>query len=165
MVGSYAESSNTLELRKPLAVFVPLAWLIAGPLNPASFFAFQVWNEPFDLTFWIICIAVPLAIACAGSLFYLREGGFGLTSLSLVFLLVALAACSVTGPACTFVLSGLEEAGIYLHVLPVSTMSQAILTSGTLIRLGLTLVAIPAIPAIILLRLIAFQREPKKPRR
>ena len=45
MVGEYATSAGALELRNPAKLFVPIAWLIAGPVNPVGFFAHLPWNE------------------------------------------------------------------------------------------------------------------------
>jgi len=167
MVGEYATTPGALVLRKPAQFFTPLAWLIAGPLNPAGFFAPVPWNGwswgmPFDGTLWAISVAVPLSVGSAAALFYLREGGFGFLSLVLVTALSTLAACAVTGPIYTFAISALREIGIYWTRFPVSNFDEAVVTSGTFIRLGLLLLVAPILPAAILLRLIAFRREPRK---
>jgi hypothetical protein len=170
MVGSYAQSAGALELRKPAQLFAPIAWLIAGPLNPAGFIAIQVWDsagpeywlQDFDPTYWAVSVAVPLAIGTAGSLFYLRGGGFGFMSLGLITMLVTLAACAVTGPVYTIALWALMQVDIFLSPLPLWDFNAAVMTSGTFIRIGIQALAIPIVPAIIILRLIAFQREAKK---
>jgi len=163
MVGEYAQAAGALELRKPAQIFVPLAWLIAGPANPAGYFAFMVWGIDFDLSYWIISVAVPLAIGCGGALFYLRGGGFGGMSLAMVTTLTTAAACAVTGPAYTIGLWALMQFDIYLSSLPLWSFDTAVITSGTFVRFGLLLLAVTILPAVILLRLVAFQREaPKK---
>jgi hypothetical protein len=163
MVGEYAQAARTLKLRSPAKLFVPLAWLIAGPANPAGYFAFMAWGMDFDLSYWIISVAIPLAVGCAGALFYLRGGGFGGLTLALVTALTTAAACAVTGPAYTIGLWALMQFDIYLSTLPLWSFDTAVITSGTFVRFGLLLLAITILPAVILLRLIAFQREaPKK---
>jgi hypothetical protein len=167
MVGEYATTPGALVLRKPARLFTPLAWMIAGPLNPAGFFAHLPWNEwswdmPFDATLWTISVAIPLSAGCAGALFYLRGGGFGFLSLLLVTALSTLAACALTGPIYTLAISGLREIGVYWTMFPVSDFGEALVTSGTFVRLGLLLMALPILPAAVLLRLVAFRREPRK---
>ena len=170
MVGSYAQTAGALELRKPVQLFAPIAWLVAGPFNPVGFIAIQVWEsrgveywlQDFNPTYWAVSIAVPLAIGTAGSLFYLRGGGFGFMSLGLITMLVTLAACAITGPVYTFALWALMQVDIFLSPFGLYDFNSAVMTSGTFIRIGIQALAIPIIPAIIILRLIGFQREAKK---
>jgi len=162
MVGSYSQSSGSLELRKPEGLFVPLAWLLAGPANPVSYFAFQAYGMPFDLAQFIICLAIPLSIGCGVALFYLRGGGFGFMTLLLITIFVAYIACAATGPIYTMSLWTLVQVGIEPIYMPIATTAEAMITSGTFIRVGLFLVAIPILPAAIILRAIAFRREAKK---
>jgi hypothetical protein len=162
MVGSYNQGSRSLELRKPAAVFVPLAWLLAGPANPASYFAFQVYGWEFDLTQFIICLVIPLSIACAVAIFFLRGGGFGIMTLILITVFSGYLACAATGPIYTYSLTALAQIGIRPIYMPIDTPAQAFVTSGTFIRMGMFLVAIPIAPAAIILRIIAFRREAKK---
>jgi hypothetical protein len=143
-------------------VFVPLAWLIAGPLNPGGYFAFQVWGSEFDLSYWIVSVAIPLGLGCAGSLFFLRGGGFGFLTLGLITILVTVAACSMTGPIYTMSLWWLGQFGIVLTPFPIWDVESALRTSGTFIRIGFMMLAVPIVPAIIVLRLLAFQRETKR---
>jgi hypothetical protein len=169
MVGGYDASTGSLELRQPEKIFAPLAWLLAGPLNPAEFFAHLPWNErswdmPFDAMMWATSVAIPLSVGCAAALFYLRGGGFGFMTLLLIAGLSTLAACAVTGPLYTYAISVLREFGIYWTIFPVSNFDEAIVTSGTFIRLGLLLLSMPLLPAAILLRVIAFRRQPRKQR-
>jgi hypothetical protein len=163
MVGEYAASPGALELRSPAKLFVPIAWLIAGPLNPVGFFAYLPWNErawdmPFDGVMWATSVALPLSVGCAASLFYLRGGGFGFLTLVLVTLLTTLAACAVTGPAYTIAMWALARFGIYWTMFPIFDFGEALVTSGSFVRLGLLLLAAPILPAALLLRVIAFRR-------
>lgn len=167
MVGEYAASTGSLEMRSPATLFAPVAWLIAGPLNPVGFFAHLPWNErswdmPFDGVMWATSVALPLSVGCAGSLFYLRGGGFGFLTLALVTVLTTLAACAVTGPAYTIAMWALARFGIYWTMFPIFDFGEALMTSGSFVRLGLLLLAAPVLPAAILLRVIAFRREPSK---
>lgn len=162
MVGGYNQGSQSLELRKPAAVFVPLAWLLAGPANPVSYFAFQVYSMDFDLTQFIICLVVPLSIACAVAIFFLRGGGFGFVTLALITVFAGYIACVATGPAYTYGLTFLAQLGFRPFFMPIDTPAEALITSGTFIRYGLFLVAIPIVPAALILRIIAFRREAKK---
>ncbi len=167
MAGEYAASIGALELRSPAKLLVPIAWLIAGPLNPVGFFAHLPWNErswdmPFDGVMWATSVALPLSIGCAGSLFYLRGGGFGFLTLVLVTVLTTLAACAVTGPAYTIAMWALARFGIYWTAFPIFSFGEALITSGSFVRLALLLLAAPILPAAILLRIIAFRREPPK---
>ena len=162
MVGRYDQTSGSLELRKPAKVFLPIAWLLAGPANPLSYFAFQAYGLDFDLTQFIVCLLIPLSVACAAALWYLRGGGFGFVTLTLITVFVAYLACAATGPIYTTSLWALAQVGIRPIYMPVDTSMEALITSGTLIRIGLFLVAVPILPAAIVLRIIAFRREAKK---
>jgi hypothetical protein len=162
MVGGYSQGSQSLELRKPAGVFVPIAWLVAGPANPVSFFAFQVYGWDFNIIHFIVCLVVPLSIACAVAIFFLRGGGFGFVTLTLITVFSGYVACAATGPIYTYGLTFLSQVGLDLSYLPVASPAEALVTSGTFIRIGLFLVAIPIVPAALILRLIAFRREEKK---
>jgi hypothetical protein len=166
MVGRYDASTGSLVLRQPPKLFMPLAWLLAGPLNPAGFFAHLPWNErawdmPFDPVMWATSVALPLSVGCAIALAYLRGGGFGFMTLFLILGLSTLAACAVTGPIYASVILILREFGIYWTIFPVFTFEQALITSGTFIRLGLILVSLPLVAATVVLRVVAFRREPR----
>jgi hypothetical protein len=167
MVGGYDASTGSLVLRQPAKIFAPLAWLIAGPLNPAGFFAPLPWNEwhwdiAYDTQMWAMSVAVPLSAGCIAGLFYLRDGGSGIMTLFLITGLSTLAACAATGPLYTIAISVLREFRIYWTAFPVFNLEQAIITSGTFIRIGLMLCIVPLAPAVILLRLIAFRRAPRR---
>jgi hypothetical protein len=164
MVGTYGQSGGSLELRQPAKLFVPLAWLIAGPANPLTYFAFQIMGQRFDLTNWVICLVIPLSIACAAALFFLRGGGFGIVTLVLITALVGIASCAATGPIYTFAIWGLMQMDIFILDMPLWSTEAAVRTSGTFIALGLMLVAVCIVPAALILRIIAFRREAKKPR-
>jgi len=162
MVGGYNKGSQSLELRQPAKVFIPLAWLLAGPANPVSYFAFQAYGREFDLTQFIICLVIPLSIACAVAIFFLRGGGFGFVTLVLITVFSGYLACAATGPIYTYGLTFLANLGFRPFYMPIDTPAQAFVTSGTFIRVGLFLVAVPIAPAALLLRAIAFKREAKK---
>ena len=167
MVGGYDASTGSLILRQPAAIFSPLAWLLAGPLNPAGFFAHIPWNErtwdiPFDAMMWAMSVAFPLSVGCAIALLYLRGGGIGFMTILLITSLSAMVGCAATGPLYTLAISVLREFRIYWTAFPVSNFDEAVVTSGTFIRLGLMLVIIPLLPAAIILRLVAFRREAPK---
>jgi hypothetical protein len=167
MAGGYDASTGALELRRPIRFFAPLGWLVAGPLNPAGFLAPLPWNEPawdlpFDTQMWAMSVAVPLSLGCIGALYYLRDGGVGIMTLFLVLALPTLAACAATGPLYAAVISVLREFRIYWTAFPVFSFDDAIITSGTFMRLGLMLCIIPLVPAVLLLRAIAFRRAPTK---
>jgi hypothetical protein len=160
MVGDYAQGTGSLELRRPVWLFSGLAWLIAGPANPLSFYVFEIWKSDFDLLVWTISIAIPLSLGCAAAIFFLRGGGFGFVTLAFLTILVTMSLTALCGPIYTSALWLLAQAGIEL--MPVGTYLEALITSGTFVRLGLILSAIPILLSIVVLRVVAFQRERKK---
>ena len=162
MVGNYSASSGSLELRQPEKVFLPIGWVIAGPLNPAAYLAFAAYGLEFDLVFQVVSIVLPLSVGCAAALHFLRGGGFGFVTLTFITILVTISTCALLGPVYTWILFLLQNVGIDLSPFPMSSMSDVIRTSGTFIRLGLILVAVPIVPAIIILRIVAFRREARK---
>jgi hypothetical protein len=162
MVGRYDQTSGSLELRKPAAVFTTIAWLLAGPANPVSFFSFAAYGREFDLLEYVICLAIPLSVACGVALWFLRGGGFGFVTLTLITVFVGYLSCAAAGPIVTLSLWALAQAGIRPIYMPIDTLAESIITSGTYIRLGLFLVAVPIVPAALILRIVAFRREAKK---
>ena len=160
MVGDYAQGTGSLELRRPVWLFSGLALLIAGPANPLGFYVFEFYHADFNLLSWVISIAVPLSIGCAASIFFLRGGGFGLVTLAFLTILVTMSATALCGPIYTSALWLLAQVG--LELMPVGTYLEALITSGTFVRMGLFLVAIPVLFSIIVLRVLAFRREAKK---
>src|SRR5262245_27721474 len=113
MVGNYTASTGSLELRQPAKAFVPIAWALAGPLNPAAYFAFKAYDIEFDLLFQIVSIVLPLSIGCAAALFFLRGGGFGFITLALISILVTISVCALCGPIYTWLLFQLQDYGLY----------------------------------------------------
>lgn len=162
MVGNYSASTGSLELRQPARIFLPISWAIAGPLNPASYFAFELQHFYFDFVLLVVSLIIPLSAGCAAALYFLRGGGFGFVTLALITILVTISICALCGPIYTWILFSLQDIGLYLSPFPLGDADEAITTSGTFIRISLLLVAVPIIPAIILLRLVAFRREARK---
>ena len=160
MVGDYAQGTGSLELRKPIWLFSGIAWLLAGPLNPLGFYVFQLWEADFDPLVWAISIAIPLSLGCAAAIFFLRGGGFGFITLAFLAILVTMSLTALCGPVYTSALWLLAQAGVEL--MPVGTYLEALITSGTFVRLGLVMSAIPILLSIVVLRVVAFQREAKK---
>jgi hypothetical protein len=160
MVGDYAQGTGSLELRKPVWLFSGLAWLIAGPANPVSFYVFELWKSDFNLLVWIISIAIPLSLGCAASIFFLRNGGFGFVTLAFLTILVTVSLTALCGPIYTSAIWLLAQAGIEL--MPVGTYLETLRTSGTFVRMGLIMIAVPILLSIVVLRVLAFQRERKR---
>ena len=162
MVGNYSASTGSLELREPARIFLPIAWAIAGPLNPASYFAFELQHFYFNPVLLVVSLIIPLSVGCATALYFLHGGGFVFVTLALITILVFFFNYTASTPIYTWILFLLQNIGLYLSPFPIGDADEAITTSGTFIRIGLVLVSVPIIPAVILLRLIAFRREAKK---
>lgn len=168
MAGSYGQSSGMLEFRKPAKIFCLLGWLAAGPGNPAGFFVHLLWGMPeFNYQIWGWHIAAPLELGILFALFFLREGGYGVAAISIFTIFSVLGACAVTGPVYALLTWYFQQNGEALGLLgwyPVYSFEAAVAVSGTYMRASLIFAAPCIIPAIIIMRVIIFQRAPVKKR-
>lgn len=168
MVGHYKQGSLGLEFRPPARMFVLLGWLAAGVFNPAAYFAYILWGLPaFDYQLWTWHAAAPLELGILFALMFLREGGYGITAVTIFTVLSIAAACAVSGPIYAFTTWAFQQNGVSLGLLgwyEVDSFSRAIAISGSYIRASLLFAGVAAIPAVIILRIIAFQRVRPKPK-
>jgi hypothetical protein len=169
MVGNYGQpSSAVLEFRQPARIFVLLGWLGAGILNPAAYFAYMLWGMPeFNYQIWTWHAAAPLELGVLFALMFLREGGYGIAAVAIFTIFSILAACAVSGPVYAFTTWAFQQNNISLGMLgwyPIHNFDTAIAVSGTYIRASLIFAGVAAIPAVIILRIIAFQRVRPKPK-
>ena len=168
MVGHYKQGSLGLEFRQPARIFVLLGWLAAGVLNPAAYFAYMLWGmKEFDYQIWTWHAAAPLELGILFALMFLREGGFGITAVAIFTILSILAACAVSGPIYAFTTWAFQQNGVSLGLLgwyPVNDFDRAIGMSGSYIRASLIFAGVAAIPAVIILRIVTFQRVRPNPK-
>lgn len=169
MVGAYRQpGSQGLEFRQPARLFVLIGWLGAGILNPAAYFAYTLWGMPeFSYQVWTWHAAAPLELGVLFSLMFLREGGYGVTAVAIFTILSIAAACAVTGPIYAFTTWAFQQNGVSLGLLgwfPVYSFEAAVAASGSYVRASLMFAGVAAIPAAIILRIIAFQRVKPKPK-
>lgn len=167
MVGAYGQpGSPGLAFREPARLFVLLGWLGAGILNPAAYFAYLLWGMPaFSYQAWTWHAAAPLELGVLFALMFLREGGYGVSAVAIFTIMSIAAACAVTGPVYAFTTWAFQQNGVSLGLLgwyPVDSLEAAIAVSGSYIRASLIFAGVAAIPAVIILRVIAFERV--KPR-
>jgi hypothetical protein len=169
MVGGYGQNrSMGLELRKPANVFAPLGWLAASLLNPGGYFAWWVWGlSEFNMQLWAWHAVAPLQFGIAFAMMFLRQGGFGIVAFSFFAFICSLGACALTGPIYALATYGFQQHYMAIGTLgelPILSFADAMLHAGTNVRISLMFTAIAIVPAIILLRLVAFQRiPPRKP--
>lgn len=169
MVGGYGQSRSTgLEFRKPANLFVPLGWLAASVLNPGGYFAWWFWGlSEFDMQLWAWHAVAPLQFGIAFALTFLRQGGFSIGAFSFFVIICSLGACALTGPIYALITYAFQQN--YMAVgalgdLPIWSFGDGMEHAGSNVRVSLMYTSIAIIPAIILLRLIAFQRiPPRKP--
>ncbi len=169
MVGAYGQhGSPGLEFRQPARIFLLLGWLGAGVLNPAAYFAYLLWGMPaFSYEVWTWHAAAPLELGVLLALMFLREGGYGITAVAIFTILSIAAACAVTGPVYAFTTWAFQQNGVSLGLLgwfPVASFEAAVAVSGSYIRASLIFAGVAAVPAVIILRIIAFQRVRPKPK-
>lgn len=169
MVGGYGHSrSRGLELRKPSNVFAPLGWLAASLLNPGGYFAWWVWGlSEFDVQLWAWHAVAPLQFGIAFAMMFLRKDDFSIGAFSFFVIICSLGACALTGPAYALATYAFQQQYIAVGVLgdlPILSFADGLLHAGTNVRISLMYTAIAIIPAILLLRLVAFQRVPLRKR-
>jgi hypothetical protein len=169
MAGAYGQPASLgLEFRQPARIFVLLGWLAAGIFNPAAYFAWMLWGMPaFDYQIWTWHAAAPLELGILFALMFLREGGYGITAVAIFTVLSIAAACAVTGPAYAFTTWAFQQNGVSLGLLgwyEVDSFNRAVAISGSYIRASLIFAGVAAIPAVIILRIVAFQRVKPRPK-
>ncbi len=167
MVGGYGQSRSLgLELRKPVNVFAPLGWMAASLLNPGAYFAYLVWGLPeFNMQLWAWHAVAPLQFGIAFAMMFLRQGGFGIGAFSFFVIICTLGACALTGPVYALATYAFQQQGAAIGTLgdlPILSFGDGMLHAGTNVRLSMMFGTIAIIPAIILLRIAAFQRIPPR---
>lgn len=162
MVGNYGMARTGLDYRKPVRVFAPLAWIAAGILNPAGYVVHMLWGMPdFNYQVWAWHVAVPLELGLAFAMMFFREGGYSFSGIAGITIICILAACAGTGPIYAALTWAAQQVGLEISVMgwiPIYTLDHAIAHAGTYIRASLIYAGPCAIPAVIILRLIAFNR-------
>lgn len=157
-----------LEIRRPANLFAPLGWLAASLLNPGGYFAYWVWGlAEFKVQLWAWHAVAPLQFGVAFAMMFLRQGGFGIGAVSFFVIICTLGACAMTGPIYTLVTYIFQQQNIAVGALgdlPILSFADGLLHAGSNVRLSLMFASVAIIPAIILLRILAFQRiPPRKP--
>lgn len=150
--------------RKPANIFAPLGWLAASLLNPGGYFAWWVWGlSEFDMQLWAWHAVAPLQFGVAFAMMFLRQGDFSIGAFSFFVIICSLGACALTGPAYALATYAFQQQSIAIGALgdlPILSFADGMEHAGTNVRISLMFTAIAIIPAIILLRLVAFQRVP-----
>lgn len=169
MVGSYGDvGSPGLEYRKPSNLFGPLGWLAASVLNPAGWFAWMLWGMPhFDMQVWGWYAVAPLQLSIVFAMMFLREGGFGIGAVSVLILICTVGASAVLGLAYAVATWQFQQHGIAIGLLgdlPIFSLVDGLAHAGTHIRMAACFAGVAAIPAIIIVRVIALQRMPRRKR-
>lgn len=169
MVGGYGQSRSTgLELRPPANMFAPLGWLAATIFNPGAYFAYLVWGmSEFNMQVWTWHAIVPLQFGIAFAMMFLRQGGFGIGAFSFFVIVCSLGGCALTGPAYALLTYAFQQQYVAIGTLgglPIMSFGDGMLHAGTNVRLSIMFAGVAIIPAIVLLRIVAFQRiPPRKP--
>lgn len=164
MPSRYGSVGASLEPRRPRAVMMPLAGLLAGPLNPTALIFYDgmsgyMFSGGGSLTTWIIFQVVPMAITVTIALYYLRAGSSGLLGIAMllfVALIAAAAGCAMTLAALNWFLVAI---GVSFAAYPVTGPMEFALVAGTGVRLNLILNLASLIFAAVVIRLVAFQRD------
>ncbi len=169
MVGSYGDSGSPgLTFRKPASLFGPLGWLAASVLNPAGWFAYMLWGLPrFDMQLWTWYAVAPLQLSLAFALMFLRAGGFGIGAVSFLVLICTVGASAVLGIAYALATWQFQQQGVSIGLLgdlPIYSFLDVLTHAGTHIQMSARFAGVAAIPAIIIVRLVALQRMPKRKR-
>lgn len=162
MVGDYGLAKTGLELRKPVRIFAPLGWLIAGLLNPAGWFVHLLWGMPdFNYQVWAWHVAVPLQLGVLFAMMYLRDGGFGISAVIGITVICTLACCAGTGPIYAAITWAGQQVGVEISImgwLPIYTLENGIAHAGTYIRASLIYAGPCSVAAALILRVVAFER-------
>lgn len=163
MPSRYGSSDVSLDPRQPSAVLLPVAGLLAGPLNPTALASYAYWSRYFYMdgltsSTWIMFQVIPMSVAVAIALYYLRAGGFGI--LTIIMTLFVALICAASGWAITVAGADwlLYEQGVQFTNYPVGSLGDFTLVAGTGVRLNLLLNIASLIPAAVIIRLIAFRR-------
>lgn len=168
MPANYIQPTGMLELRQPAKLFGVIGWLAAGPGNPAGFFVQNLWGvSEFNYAVWAWHVAAPLELGILFAMFFAREGGYGIPALSAFVFFSVIGACAITGPAYTLVVWFSQQQGLSLGPpgwFPIYSLEAAVGVSGNFIRTSLTYAGPCIVTAIIILRLVSFQRVRPKPK-
>lgn len=166
MPTSYVSTSPGLEFRKPTQPFAIAGWIAAGILNPAGWFSYLVWGmHEFDYTIWAWHVAVPLELGLLFAMMFIREGGMGFRGVAGITLICIFAACTGTAPFYTLITWTAQQAGMSVSAMglfEVYSWEAALAHTGTYLRASLYFAGVAAIPAIIILRVIALQPAPRR---
>lgn len=164
MVGNYGGAVYGLNFRNPARIFAPLGWIAAGILNPAGWFAWMVLGLPeFNYQIWAWHVAVPLEIGLVLAMMYFREGGYSISAVTGLTLICIFAACCGVAPFYSTIAWVGQQLGVSLSVMgnwEIYSWDAAIAHTGTYIRASLIFSGVAAIPAVIILRIVAFERVP-----
>lgn len=162
MVGDYRMARSGLNFRTPVRIFAPLGWVAAGLLNPAGYFVHLLWGMPeFNYQVWAWHVAVPLELGLLFAMMFVREGGHGIGGIAGITIICVIAACAGTGPLYAALTWAAQQVGLEISVMgwaPIYTLDHAIAHTGTYIRASLIFAVPCAVPAVLILRLVAFQR-------
>ncbi|MEQ1780485.1 MAG: hypothetical protein ABMA14_03935 [Hyphomonadaceae bacterium] len=166
MPTSYVSTSPSLEFRKPVQPFAIAGWIAAGMLNPAGWFSYLVWGMPeFNYTIWAWHVAVPLELGLLFAMLYIRDGGLGIRGVTGITLICIFAACTGTAPFYTLITWAGQQVGVSVSAMglfEVYSWEAAIAHTGTYVRASLYFAGVAAIPAVIILRVIALQPTPRR---
>jgi hypothetical protein len=162
LVGDFGMATYGLNFRKPARIFAPLGWLAAGILNPAGWFAWMAWGLPaFNYQIWAWHVAVPLELGLVLAMMYFREGGYSVGAVTGLTLICIFAACCGVAPVYSGITWVGQQLGLSLSVMgdwEIYSWDAALAHTGTYVRASLLFSSVAAIPAVIILRLVAFER-------
>lgn len=164
MPSRYGATGASLAPRKPAALFLPLAGIFAGPLNPAASFSYEYWSrfmymDGLTASTWIMFQVVPMTIAVAITLSYLRPGADGLLSIVMTLIVGLIAAASAWAISVAALDWLLYSLGLQFTNYPVGSLGDFALAAGTGVRLNLLMNLASLITAALVIRAIGFQRE------
>ena len=115
----------------------------------------------FNYQIWAWHVAVPLELGLVLAMMYFREGGYSIGAVTGLTLICIFAACCGVAPIYSGITWVGQQLGLSLSVmgdLEIYSWDAALAHTGTYVRASLLFSSVAAIPAVIILRLVAFER-------
>ena len=172
MVRDYkaAKSSAWLDVRQPEKTWATLGVLATGLLNPAGVAVLGLYGKQYSWffgldqlpwLFWLVSIALPLSGGALITFLLMRDGGSSLFAFLAIALIANIVAIALSGPIYTYLALYLSERipGLLPRDLMYALNFSPIAFSGTVMRTSFTLAPLPVAYAILMLRLLMFERK------